>query len=426
LTGALATLQQSSAAAAEERTRAEGALATARREHGARLADRDGQRARKQRLSGAVALARQEAATAEATRARAAGVLAEAERDMVAKEAQRSRLTGEATALAEGEARAADRRERVLAQVGSLGEALEPARGRVAEMRAERAAREAAVARQEGEHSGLATAARAAEDAQARAVRDLEALTETVEADLGLALEELPEPDGPPPAAGRLRSLRARLAEFGAVNQRAVADHESTAARLAFLREQVRDLEEGLVLLREVIDEANASVRAQFGSTVARLEEHFAVYFRQLFAGGSCGLQALYDATGMPSGLEVRAQPPGKRAQDLALLSGGERALVALALLFAMLAVRPVPFCLLDEVEAALDESNTGRFADILRSLSGSTQFVLITHNRGTMVQADSLYGITMGEAGTSQMASLALRDVAADRYAGPRVMHGG
>src|SRR5439155_26230858 len=140
------------------------------------------------------------------------------------------------------------------------------------------------------------------------------------------------------------------------------------------------------------------------------LETSFVTYFRTLFGGGTCALRATYDAEGMPSGVEVSAQPPGKRAQDLALLSGGERAMVALALLFAMLAVRPVPFCLLDEVEAALDESNTGRFVEILRSLSQSTQFVLITHNRGTMVQADTLYGVTLGEAGVSQVASLALR----------------
>jgi chromosome segregation protein len=168
-------------------------------------------------------------------------------------------------------------------------------------------------------------------------------------------------------------------------------------------------LREGVARLREIIAEANATVRERFATTVEQLDQQFSVFFERLFDGGSCRLVAEYDEAGLPTGVEVHAQPPGKRTRDLALLSGGERALVALALLFAMLRVRPVPFCLLDEVEAALDEANTGRFGAILRELSASTQFLLVTHNRGTMLHSDRLYGITMSETGVSTAASLEL-----------------
>ncbi len=410
LSQGLADLEARATKAHEARVAAEAAAAEARRAHAACLAERDAQRARHQKLASAAALARQEAATAEATQARAAQHLAEAERELANKESQREKLQAEAAALVEAEQRAAERRARVLSLLSSAGEQVTPARDLLAQLRSQCAAQEAVIARREGELQGLAATAQAADEAVARAVRELEALAETVEAELSLTLDALPEPVDAPLPTTRLRALRARLAEFGNVNLRAADDYDAAAARVGFLRAQASDLDEGIGILRGVIAEANASVREQFAAMLAKLEVSFASYFQTLFGGGSCALRATYNAEGMPLGVEVMAQPPGKRAQDLALLSGGERALVALALLFAMLAVHPVPFCLLDEVEAALDESNTGRFVEILRSLSAATQFVLITHNRGTMVQADRLYGITMSEGGISQVATLAVR----------------
>jgi len=174
----------------------------------------------------------------------------------------------------------------------------------------------------------------------------------------------------------------------------------------------VVDLREGIARLRAIITEANGTVRERFGAVAGELDAQFRLYLQQLFGGGRGELTALYDEAGLPSGLDIAVQPPGKRTKDLQLLSGGERALVGLALVFAMLAVRPVPFCVLDEAEAALDEANTLRVGEALRALSAQTQFIVVTHNRGTMSQADSLYGVTMSESGVSQVAGLRLEDV--------------
>ena len=242
------------------------------------------------------------------------------------------------------------------------------------------------------------------------AVRELEVLRAQVAAELRCGLEELPDEPVPYGSLARVKTLRAQLAAMGPVNARADEDYAGVGERLTFLRAQSTDLHDGVARLRAIIEDANATVRERFATTVEELDKQFSGYFARLFGGGSCRLVAQYDEHGLPSGVEVSAQPPGKRARDLALLSGGERALVAMALLFAMLKVRPVPFCLLDEVEAALDESNTGRFGAILREMSRDTQFILVTHNRGTMLQADRLYGVTMSEAGVSNVVSLEMQ----------------
>lgn len=239
--------------------------------------------------------------------------------------------------------------------------------------------------------------------------RDLEVLRAQVAAEVRCTLQELPDIAPPANAPARMQALRKQLAAIGPVNARAEDDHAAMAARLAFLTMQAADLRDGVARLRAIIAEANTTVRERFGATVERMNEHFSAFFERLFAGGSSRLLALYDAQGLPAGMQVEAQPPGKRTRELALLSGGERALVALALLFAMLKVRPVPFCLLDEVEAALDESNTGRFGAILRELAEVTQFIVITHNRGTMLHADSIFGVTLNESGVSSLLSIAL-----------------
>jgi chromosome segregation protein len=239
--------------------------------------------------------------------------------------------------------------------------------------------------------------------------RDLDILRAQVVAELGCGVDALPAGAPPAGAVTRMRSLRAELQAIGPINARAEDDLLQIGERLHFLRAQSVDLRDGVARLRGMIADANATVRERFTQTVEALDKEFARFFARLFGGGSCKLVPEYDATGLPTGVEVQAQPPGKRTRDLALLSGGERALIAMALLFGMLRVRPVPFCLLDEVEAALDEANTGRFGTILRELSADTQFILVTHNRGTMLHADRLYGITMSESGVSTAASLAL-----------------
>ena len=152
----------------------------------------------------------------------------------------------------------------------------------------------------------------------------------------------------------------------------------------------------------------------RFRTTFAALETAFSTRFEQLFGGGFAKLSMTDPSDLGSTGIEIVARPPGKKAQALAMLSGGERALTAVALLFAMLEVRPVPFCVLDEVDAALDEANIGRFAEALRSLAHQTQFIVITHNRGTIEAADALYGVTVGDDSVSRVISLRLDEAQA------------
>jgi chromosome segregation protein len=152
-------------------------------------------------------------------------------------------------------------------------------------------------------------------------------------------------------------------------------------------------------------------MRRQFRQQFADIQKAFDRVFKELFGGGQGQLELLEDADILEAGVRVIAQPPGKKLQNMMQLSGGEKALTAIALLFAIQSLKPSPFCLLDEIEAALDESNVGRFAQYLHNLTQSTQFIVITHRRGTMEQADRLYGITMQEKGISAMVSVDLID---------------
>ena len=221
-------------------------------------------------------------------------------------------------------------------------------------------------------------------------------------------------PSGDVPSAGRLASLRRRYHELGAVNPFAVAEYDELRARLADLEAQESDLRSAIVSTRELVAELNALIATQFRATFESLESAFDVRFQQLFGGGYAKLALTDPGDLSATGVEIVARPPGKKAQALAMLSGGERALTAVALLFAMLTVRPVPFCVLDEVDAALDEANVGRFADVLRELSARTQFIVITHNRGTIEKADALYGVTVGDDSVSRVISLRLDEAQA------------
>ena len=223
---------------------------------------------------------------------------------------------------------------------------------------------------------------------------------------------EAPPPAEPPPP-GRLASLRRRFHDLGAVNPFAAEEYAEVRARLDGLEAQRTDLEAAIEHTRDLIRELGTMIGDQFRRTFDALASAFDARFQQLFGGGYARL-ALTDPEDLAAtGVEIMARPPGKKAQALAMLSGGERALTAVALLFAMLEIRPVPFCVLDEVDAALDEANIGRFADALRGLAHMTQFVVITHNRGTIEVADALYGVTVGEDSVSRVISLRLEDAA-------------
>jgi len=226
-------------------------------------------------------------------------------------------------------------------------------------------------------------------------------------------------PPAPPPAAGRLAQLRRRYHELGAANPYAVEEYAGLKTRLETLETQGSDLRAAIIKTRTLIAELEVMIADQFRTTFAALESAFERRFEQLFGGGMARLSLTDPSDLGSSGIEIVARPPGKKAQALAMLSGGERALTAVALLFAMLEVRPVPFCVLDEVDAALDEANIGRFAEALRSLAHQTQFIVITHNRGTIEAADALYGVTVGTDSVSRVISLRLDEaqaLAADR----------
>jgi chromosome segregation protein len=213
-----------------------------------------------------------------------------------------------------------------------------------------------------------------------------------------------------------LRRVRRTLSQIGSVNPFAVEEHRELAGRLDEMTTQDADLRAAIASTEELIATLDGEISSQFDAAFRAIGERFDEYCRLLFAGGSGSLQMGNEADGdAPGGIEIVVRPPGKRLQRLAMLSGGERALTGVALLFAMLTVNPVPFCILDEVDAALDEANIGRFAQALRKLSESIDFVVITHNRATIEVADTIYGVTMTDAAVSGVLSLRLADLPAD-----------
>ncbi|HEY7600086.1 MAG TPA: hypothetical protein VH741_09180, partial [Candidatus Limnocylindrales bacterium] len=217
------------------------------------------------------------------------------------------------------------------------------------------------------------------------------------------------ESESEAPSAGRLAALRRRFHELGAGNPFAAEEYAEVRERLESMETQREDLETAIRNTRQLIDGLSNLIAEQFRETFRALEGAFARRFTQLFDGGEAEL-SLTDPDDLgATGIEITARPPGKKRQPLAMLSGGERALTAVALLLAMLEVRPVPFCVLDEVDAALDEANIGRFSAALRSLADQIQFIVITHNRGTIEAADALYGVTIGDDAVSRIVSLRL-----------------
>jgi chromosome segregation protein len=224
----------------------------------------------------------------------------------------------------------------------------------------------------------------------------------------------------PMPGPARLAALRRRYNELGAGNPFAAQELAEVTERLETLEAQRSDLETAIAGTRELIGRLEHLIADQFRQTFAALEDAFGRRFQQLFGGGEAELLLTAPDDLSATGVEITARPPGKKRQPLAMLSGGERALTAVALLLAMLEVRPVPFCVLDEVDAALDEANIGRFASALRGLAETIQFVVITHNRGTIEASDALYGVTSDDDAVSRIVSLRLGDLAGAGEEGP------
>ena len=219
---------------------------------------------------------------------------------------------------------------------------------------------------------------------------------------------------------GELRRVRRTLAQLGSVNPFAVEEHAELSARLEALTAQHTDLTAAIASAEQLIGRLETDIAGRFDAAFAAIGTKFDEFCKLLFGGGSASLQMAegHDSES-PGGIEIVVRPPGKRPQRLAMLSGGERALTGVALLFAMLSVNPVPFCILDEVDAALDEANIGRFADALRVLSQQTDFVVVTHNRATIEVADTIYGMTMTDAAVSRVLSLRLAELPVEALIG-------
>jgi chromosome segregation protein len=261
---------------------------------------------------------------------------------------------------------------------------------------------------------------------------DLELLAERIEEDLGLVELELAEsvtaqsplpmrplvselpvveelPEG---LKGEMQFVKKRLRRLGAINPNAPAELAEVRERYEFLTEQAADLEVATGKLRQSVAELDSMMERAFQETFEAVAAQFSEMFHHLFRGGEARLTLTEPEDLLHTGVDIVARPPGKRAQRLALLSGGERALTAVALLFSLLHVSPTPFCVLDEVDAMLDEANVGRFRAKLEDLADPTQFIVITHNRNTVESADAVYGVSMGSNAVSQVVSLKLEEV--------------
>ena len=208
-----------------------------------------------------------------------------------------------------------------------------------------------------------------------------------------------------------IAGLKEQIKKLGDVNVNAIEDYKNLIERYDFLKTQHDDLVEAEKTLSKIIEELDTAMRTQFKEKFAEIAREFDKVFKELFGGGKGTLELMEDEDLLEAGIRVIAQPPGKKLQNMMQLSGGEKALTAIALLFAIQNLKPSPFCLLDEIEAALDENNVGRFAKYLHKLTKHTQFIVITHRRGTMEKADRLYGITMQEKGVSTLVSVNLID---------------
>ncbi len=220
-------------------------------------------------------------------------------------------------------------------------------------------------------------------------------------------------PEDPEFLAARADELAADIEALGPVNPAAIEEYARLKERYQFLRTQYDDLTEAKEYLLTILKDIDATMAKQFKAAFLKINEHFGDLFVRLFGGGRAQLELADPADILGTGIEIIVQPPGKKQQNLALLSGGERALTVIALLFAFLSYRPTPFCVLDEIDAALDEANVQRFSEFLQDYSRSTQFVVVTHRKGTMEAADVMHGVTMEESGVSKLISVKFMDKA-------------
>src|SRR5256886_1002050 len=256
--------------------------------------------------------------------------------------------------------------------------------------------------------------ARAAIEVQrAEALARVNFVRESCNSELNQSLEEIARELTPDESfdleEGRARvdELRERLENFGAVNMMALEELSENDERLAFLTTQREDITCGIASTEEALREIKRRSRERFRDAFEKINQNFSELFQELFGGGRGEMSLIDTDDELESGIDIIAQPPGKRLQNVLLLSGGEKTMAALALVLGIFHYRPSPFCLLDEVDAALDEANVGRFTNKVVAMSANTQFIVITHNKRTMETARALYGVTMEEVGVSKLVSV-------------------
>ena len=210
-------------------------------------------------------------------------------------------------------------------------------------------------------------------------------------------------------AQKEVHKLRNQIKELGSINVDSIEEYRKTKERYDFMSEQRLDLENTITKLRKMISDMTETMKEQFAEKFTIINKNFNEVFVELFGGGKAELILEDESNILECGIDIRVQPTGKKLQNMMLLSGGEKAFTAIALLFAILRINPAPFCILDEIEAALDDVNVYRFADYLKKFSPDTQFLVITHRKGTMEAADTVYGVTMEENGISKLLSMKL-----------------
>lgn len=231
-------------------------------------------------------------------------------------------------------------------------------------------------------------------------------LTRREAEEIGITIEDVPA------AQRRLTELKSKIKALGAVNVAAVVEYKEVSERYTFMKAQTDDVEKSKAELLKLIDDLTRRMQTQFTERFSVINEQFGRIFKDLFGGGSASLSFTDEGDILNSGIEIKVHPPGKIVSHIELLSGGEKALVAISIYFAIMRVSPPPFCMLDEIEAALDDVNVTRFANYLRRMNDHTQFIAITHRRGTMEEADVLYGVTMQDQGISKLLSLRAHEV--------------
>jgi chromosome segregation protein len=355
--------------------------------------------------------------------------LAEAERGVAASEERRRGLELEGTGF-DAEAAALEAEEAAVrgrcAALAADGERLEASLAALDAERAAVASRRAEVEQQHADAAArtgaLAEEAHRVEVRQAQVEAELGSARRRIEEEFGLPYEraaaEAADGFGRDETLGRIEALRGLIGALGPVNLIAIEEHRAAAARAEALRRQYDDVARALAALRGLVADLETVIRERFDETFRAVNEEFSGLFVRLFGGGRAGLDLVAVEGSDQPGIDIVVQPPGKNLRSLSALSGGERVLVSLALIFAMLRVRPSPFCVLDEVEAALDESNTRKVAQVLREIAAQTQIIIITHNKATMESCDVLFGVTMEEPGVSHIVSVRLEDAQSARFA--------